>query len=185
MLGKELRQKLKRQELDADQIAGSILGDTGLLRTAVDGIYLEKSRAKYTCVRALRIVSRTHPQLLYPYFNLWVDLLSDSDVYIQSEIICILANLARVDTQDKIDDFLDAYFEPLAGPSLLPAMCVVKGALRLLRAKPNLREKIAGGLLRVETGKYENEACRPIIYETVLDALQKMKSRPIRAGLLN
>ena len=185
MLVKELRQKLKGQELDADQIAGLLLGDTGLLRTVVDSIYLEKPLVKYACIRALRIVSRTHPQLLYPYFNLWIDLLSSSDVFIQNELVYILANLARVDTQDKIDHFLDDYFEPLSGPSLITAMCVVKGSLRLLRAKPKLKDQIATELLRVQTGRYENEACRPIIYEAVLNALQTMKSRSMWAGMVN
>lgn len=176
-------QKLDRQEIEADQLADLILEDSKLLPAVVDGIYTEKPRVNYTCVKGLRIVSRTHPRLLYAYFNTLVDLMRTSTLLIQNEIVFILANLARVDTQDKIDYFLDTYFEPLEGPHLLTAMSVVKGSLRLIAAKPKLRSRIAGELMRVRTGKYENEACRPIIYKEVLDTLQIIKSQPDLAGM--
>lgn len=148
-----------------------------LLHAAVDGMYSKNSRVNYPCVKAMRIVSRAHPRLLYPYFNLLVDQLNNAHLLIQNQIIYILANLAKVDTQDKIEHFLGDYFEPLEGPNLLTAMAVVKGAVKVAAAKPQLKEQIAGELLRVQKGEYENKECRRIIYDDVLEAIQSMKSR--------
>jgi len=179
-----LYQKLDRRELGAHQLAESILGDADLLRAAVDGLYSKNPRVNYPCVKALRIVSRAHTRLVYPYFNSLVDLLRTSPLLIQNQTIFILANLARVDTQNKLEYFLDAYFVPLQGPNLLTAKSVVKGAVRLLAAKPELKDQIAGELLRVQKGKYENKECRRIIYQDVLDAIQTMQSRPQTAGMV-
>ena len=174
---------LDRREIDARQLAELILEDGDLLRYAVDGLYTKNPRVNYPCVKALRILSRNHPRLLYPYFNSLVDLLRTSPLLIQNHTIFILANLARVDTQNKLDHFLDAYFEPLEGPSLLTAKSVVKGAVRMAAAKPDLKDQIADELLRVQKGKYEKKECRRIIYREVLDAIQTMKARSHLAGM--
>ncbi len=178
MLTQELYQKLDQQEINADQLATLMPEDPELLRAVIDGLYMENPRVNFPCAIALRIVSSTQPRRLYVYFNSLADLLKTSICLIKIEIIHILANLAKVDTQGKINNFLDTYFEPLEGPSLLAAMSVIKGALRIMAAKPQLGEQIAEELLRVEIGEYENEEARRIIYEEVLDALQKMNSQP-------
>ena len=178
MLAEKLYQKLDQQEINVDQLATLMPEDPELLRAVIDGLYMESPRVNYPCAIALQIVSSTQPRQLYANFNSLVDLLKTSAPLIKIEIINILANLAKVDTQGKIDNFLDTYFEPLEGPSLLAAMSVVKGALRLIAAKPRLGEQIAEELLRVEIGEYENEEARRIIYKEVLDALQEMNSQP-------
>ncbi|MEX1247925.1 MAG: hypothetical protein WEA61_05540 [Anaerolineales bacterium] len=184
MQAEKLFQKIDQHEIDADQLA-ALIPENQPLQAVIDGIYSEKPCVNYACVEALRKVSRAHPRLLYAYFNTLVDLLRTSQPLIRTEIIYILANLAQVDTQNKIDEFLDAYFEPLDGPNLLTAMSVVKASLRVLAAKPYLGKQIAGELLRVQSGKYENEECRRLIYEEVLDTLQIMRSQPRSAGMAN
>lgn len=175
MRADKLFQKLEQREIEADELTGLILEDSKLLPAAIDGVYARKPQVNYTC--------RTRPGLLYAYFHTLVDLMRTSTLLIQNEIVFILANLARVDTQDKIESFLDDYFEPLEGPHLLTAMSVVKGAVRMAAAKPELKNQIAGELLRVQKGKYENKECRRIIYREVLDAIQTMKSGPQLAGM--
>ncbi len=176
-------QKLEQREIEADDLTGLILEDSKLLSAAIDGVYTRKPQVNYTCAKALRNLSRTRPRLLYAHFHTFVDLMRTSTLLIQNEIVFILANLARVDTQDKIESFLDDYFEPLEGPHLLTAMSVVKGAVRMATAKPELKNQIVGELLRVQKGKYENKESRSIIYGEVLDAIQTMKSRPQPAGM--
>ena len=171
-----LQVKLNNRQADPEQLAELIVADQKLLGEAVDGLYNPELRVSSTCAKALRILSREKSRWLYPYFNSFSELLGSTRLSISIEIIYILANLAKVDSQDMIDKLLDVYFEPLGGESLLKAQAVIRGAMRIAVAKPQLAERIAEQLLRVANGTYENEEAHRIAWEAALEALYTMKS---------
>lgn len=182
MTPNELQVTLNNRHANPEKLAELIVADQKLLGAAVDGLYNQELRVSSTCAKALRILSREKSRWLYPYFNSFSELLGSTRLSISIEIIYILANLAKVDSQDMIDKLLDIYFEPLEGESLPKAQAVIRGALRIAEAKPQLAEYLAEQLLRVAKGKFENEEARRRAQEAALEALYTMKSMHLQSN---
>jgi hypothetical protein len=59
-------------------IADGIIGDRQQIPRLAEALQSEKSSRKYAYEKALRFISERRPELLYPYFDIFCDLL-DSD----------------------------------------------------------------------------------------------------------
>jgi len=158
------------------ELAGMIYEDKGSLEAAVDGLFDHNMRIRVECAKALRILSRNNCPALYPYFNSFAELLDSAKPPLVEEIMYIVANLASVDNQNKIDALLDVFFEPLEGESLHTTRAAIVGALRIAAAKPQLAKRIREQLLRVENGSYTDERARTLARDAAFDALDKLNA---------
>ncbi len=180
MQTEDIYENLDSRRLNASQLADLILADPKVIGLVVDGLRQDSPVVRTTSAKALRNVSREKPRMLYPWFNSFATLQNSASFSVRIELIYVLANLAKVDTQDKLDDLLDAYFEPLEEKNLPIARALIQAALRIATAKPGLAKPIAGQLLRVENGRYENEESRRIVYQDVQKTLDQMNSMSLQ-----
>ena len=74
----------------------------------------------------------------------------------------VVTALAAVDSENKFEAIFDQYFAPIPGPVLIPAANVIGGAAKIALAKPELSDKIAGELLKVEKARYQTAECRNV-----------------------
>lgn len=117
---------------------------------------------KYGCAKVLRVISDKAPELLYPRIDYFIDLLSSDDNILKWEGIYVIANLAAVDTDDRIEAIFERYFAPIPGLALITAGNVIAGAAKIASAKPQLTERIVRELLKVEKAQYKTNECRNV-----------------------
>ncbi|MEK7674563.1 MAG: hypothetical protein AAB676_01845 [Verrucomicrobiota bacterium] len=108
----------------------------------IAGLQADTARVKYGCAKVLRLVSERRPELLYPHFDFFVRLLDHGNKILQWEAVFVLSHLARVDAKDKFDAIFAQYFRPLAGPVMITAANVIRGAARIAPAKPRRADRI-------------------------------------------
>ena len=157
-----LLQQIGQKEIEKEQIAERIIGEPGLLADVREGMSAPKASVKFGCSKVLRIISQKKPEVLYPSFDFFVQLLDSDNTFLRCDAILILANLAAVDSANKLEAIFDRYFAPVSGPVLIIAANVIGGAARIALAKPALTDRIVHELLKVEAAEYQTAECRNI-----------------------
>jgi len=122
------------------------------------------------CEKALRIISEKAPQLLYPCYDFFAEMLDDENSFLRWGAIHALGNLAAVDSGNKFEAIFDKYFAPIPGPALVPAANAIGGAARIANAKPELVGRITAELLKVEQASYQTPECRNVALGQAIDA---------------
>lgn len=158
----QLLQQIGRKESDKDAIASKVIENPELLSQIMDGLGADKARVKYGCAKILHIISDEAPELLYPRFGFFTDLLDSDNNILKWEGTSVIANLAAVDSEDRIEAIFERYFAPIPGPVMITAANVIGGAAKIASAKPQLTERIAEKLLKVEKAQYKTNECRNV-----------------------
>jgi len=144
------------------------------VRALLAGLAWREARVKLAASKALRELSRHQPELVYPHFGVFAELLGHENNILKWNATLTLANLAQVDREGRLERMLDVYLAPMDGPVMITAANVIKGATVIAMARPHLAERIAERILRVEKATYATAECRNIAIGHALQALGKM-----------
>jgi len=165
-------------------IARRVVRHPDLLPEVFAGLDAESAAAKYGCLKSLRLISETRPDLLYPEIGKLFGLLDSENTIMKWGAIIMLGNLASVDAERKIDAVLDKYLQPISGPVMITAANVIHGAGKIAQAKPQFADQIAQALLRVEKANYQTAECRNVALGHAVESLglfypQLRQSQPV------
>jgi hypothetical protein len=143
-----------------EQLAGkeadiSAIADRQQIPRLVEALRSEKSSRKYAYEKALRFISEIRPELLYPYFDIFCDLLDNDNSFLKWGAIMTIANLTAVDTRKKFETVFPKYFAPISGPTMVTAANIIGSSVKIARAKPALIDSIAGEILKVEKARFQ------------------------------
>jgi hypothetical protein len=128
----------------------------------VRGLGADKARVRFGCLKDLVRMSRTTPLPLYPYFDTFAALLDSENSIIRWNATRILANLAAVDRERKLDRILDKFLAPIRGHQMISAAVTIQSAATIAEAKPELADRIACGILKVRHARYQTDECRNV-----------------------
>jgi hypothetical protein len=117
----------------------------------------EKGNARYETFKVVYIVSEDFPEVLYPKWALFEDMLKSDDNAFKFYGIHILANLARVVKTKKFETVFDAFFDIVNGDALIPAGHVAYVAHKIVKANPELAEKVTERLLNLDKATYKHK----------------------------
>ena len=143
------------------------------VNTLCDGLASPEARTKYGSAKQLRRLSEADPGLLYPRFDLFAQLLSGETRILRWDSSRILAHLARVDSEGRIDKLLDRFLAPIAGHEMIGAANAIHGAADIALAKPHLSDRIAREILKVSRANYATPECRNIAAGHAIQALDR------------
>jgi len=167
-----MQEEVARKSAELEALAQRVIRQPGLLLEVFVGLGAEPARIKYGCLKLLRILSETRPDLLYPEIDRLVQLLKSENQILKWGAIIMLGNLAAVDSERKIDALLDEYLQPISGQVMITAANVIHGAGKIAQAKPHLADRIARALLRVEAANYQTAECRNVALGHVVESLE-------------
>jgi hypothetical protein len=173
MSSQKLYRQLARKGVDANKLAGKVVDNPEMLPEVFDGSASEIARVRYGCAKLLRIVSDREPRVLYPEMDFFIELLDSESRIMQWEAIYVIANLASVDDDKRIEKIFDRYFAPISGPVLITAANVVRGGAKIAVAKPTLTERIAREILKVDKARYQTAECRRIALGHAIEAFDR------------
>jgi hypothetical protein len=158
---------------DVGRVAEQLKRKPELVEALIAGVGSDTARVTFGASKVLRILSEQAPELLYPHFDFFVRLLEHENSVLKWNAALVLANLAAVDREGKLDQIMDAYLAPISGPNLIDAANVIRGAGAIARAKPQLANTISRRILQVERASYATRECRNVAIGHAIRALEQ------------
>jgi len=96
--------------LSKDELRQKVEQDFSLLPTLLNGMSSPKAAIRYGCAKILMDLSAEHPEKLYPHIDTFVALLDSKYRILTWNAMAIIANLAKVDSEQKFDAVFDKYY---------------------------------------------------------------------------
>ena len=141
---------LNTKDVDVESLARQASEDEELLSELVAGLSARQERVGYNCLRTLLLVGEEHPELLYPHWDLFVELLRSENTYFKLRGANLIAAVVCVDTENRFEGLLDEYYDLLDGTSVIAAAYVAGNSGKIARAKPALQGKIRDRLFGID-----------------------------------
>ena len=146
-----------KKSIDVESTAKEAIKDDNILAGLLEGILSKKETIRYNSFKVLLLISEEHPELFCPKWDFFVGLLESDNTYHKYIASYIIANLTRVDTENRFEEIFDRYYNLLNDKSIIPAGHVAGNSGKIARAKPELQTRITGRLLSIDETHHEPE----------------------------
>ena len=173
LMESELLQKLANKSMMKKELLEKVKHNSSLIPEILKGVSSAKPGIRYGCAKVLMDLSEDHPERLYPYMDFFTDLLDSKYRILTWSAIAIIANLTTIDKDNKFDVIFKKYYGLLNDEYMVTVANVVGHSGKIALAKPNLAQKIADELLKVEnisTTPHLTEECKRVIAEKAIDS---------------
>ena len=170
----ELAQALLDKRMTKEELLNRVKRDFSLTPLLLKGVDHPKAAVRYGCSKVLMDLSEERPEKLYPHFDFFVSLLDSKYRILTWNALAIVANLTRVDADNKFDPIFDKYYSFLGNDYMVTVANVVGNSGKIALAKPYLIPKITGELLKVQdisTTPHLTEECRRVIAQHAIKTL--------------
>ena len=164
---------LLREKPELEVVVASLIDTPDAIGVLLDIIRQDPGSVKFFCEKAIRTLSETHPDLVYPWFEDIAGLIHSSNHFIQWGALRTIANLVSVDRGRKFGTIRDEYLDLIEDETMITAATVVGLAGKLVRALPDLEPELTGRLLKAagNTCRHKGQPspeCRDILIGHVL-----------------
>jgi hypothetical protein len=167
----DLLQKLADKSITKEQLLQKVRQNPKLIPELINGISSIKPTIRYGCGKILMDLSEDQPKQLYPYIDFFINLLDSKYRILTWNAIIIIANLTKVDTENKFDVIFEKYYCLLDNDYMVTVANVVGNSGKIALAKPNLTKQIVEKLLTVEhisTTPHLSQECKWVIAEQTI-----------------
>ena len=174
-----IEEELDKKGVDAAELAERVIKEPEYIAGLIEVLKAPKGTARYRSDKVLRVVSESRPDLLYPFFDVYANLLDIDNSFIKWGAILTLANLVGVDTEKKFDDIFVKYYRPITGNVMVTAANIIGSSARIVSARPELASRITDEILKVEKAKYElhdvlSPECRNVALGQAVDTFDEI-----------
>jgi hypothetical protein len=164
----EILHKLENKAITKKELFQKVEQNSDLLPEILNGVYSPKASIRYGCANVLMDLSETHSEKLYPFIDSFITLLDSKYRILTWNAMAIIANLAKVDKDNRIDSIFEKYYSFLNDEYMVTVANVVGNSAKIASAKPYMIKKITDELLKVENislTPHLTEECRRVIIE--------------------
>lgn len=151
----------------------SVRPEVDRVQTLCEGLASSQARIKYGSAKELIRISEENPGLLQPHFELFVRVMEGEARILRWNAARILAHMARVDSEGRIDALLDRYLAPIGGDEMIAAANTIQGAADIALAKPYLADRLARAIVEVRHAHYQRPECRQVATGHAILALDR------------
>ena len=137
-------------EIQAEKILKKVLNDKIHVSNILQGIIAKDDSERYPNAIAIELLSERNPQILYPKWNFFADLLKSKNAFHRSTAVITISNLTLIDNDEKFEDIFDEYFRLLDDKSVIVTRKLTIYVGRVTKAKPLLRVKMKDILLSID-----------------------------------
>lgn len=163
--------KVADKTLTKEELRQRVKQDSALLHILLKGISSPKATIRYGCAKVLMDLSEEYPEKLYPHMDAFIELLDSKYRILTWNAMAIIANLAKVDKDQKFDAIFDKYYGFLNNDYMVTVANVIGNSGKIALAKPHLLRKITAELLKVENismTPHLTEECKRVIAEQAI-----------------
>jgi len=176
------RNDLDKKDANIEALAQKALPDKNLLQELLDGVLSKDHTIRSNSFRVLTLLSEDHGEFLYPKWKYFQEMLTSSNSYHKNIAINLLANLTKVDVDNKFEAIFEDYYGILAGDKAMNACHVALNSSKIALNKPELKSEIINKLLSVDDihqGK-QKELIKAYVIETLLNIYPEAENKQQR-----
>jgi len=141
---------LNSRDVDLESLAQQAREDQEFLSELVEALSDKQERVGYNCLRALLLVADERPELLYPHWHVFVELLASENTYFKLRGANLIAAIIGADTENRFEQIFDRYYDLLDDKSVITASYIAGNSGKIARAKPGLQSRITRRLLSID-----------------------------------
>jgi hypothetical protein len=141
---------MRDKNADIESTAVKALADRELLKELIDGLRSKEEIYRYNCYKSLMVISRTRGEALYNAWDYFSELLSSHNSYHKMSAVHLIANLAKVDVENRFEEIFDRFFSLLDDRSMIIAYYVAASSAQIVKAKPHLENGVIDYLLNID-----------------------------------
>ena len=163
--------KVADKTLTKEELHQKVKQNSDLLQVLLKGTHSPKATVRYGCAKVLIDLSEEHPEKLYPHMDTFITLLDSKYRILTWNAMAIIANIAKVDRENKFDAIFEKYYNFLNNEYMVTVANVVGNSGKIALAKPNLIPRITAELLKVEAisvTPHLTEECKRVIAEKAI-----------------
>lgn len=168
-----LLKQLSSPRVNPDKIAHELIARPNLLPIGLQAMKSDVARVKFAAAKALRCASESAPHLLYCHFDSLLETLDNPNAILRWNATQMLANLAPVDHQERLERMLDRFMHPIYEREMIGAATAIQAGARIAAAKPHLADRIAQHIMCVEHAVYKTPECRNVAIGHAVIALDQ------------
>lgn len=144
----------------------------GDIQELVYGLIDKNDKYAYQCLKQLESESMKS-DIVYPYFDSFAEMLNDSNSYIRTRGIILIAANARWDKDYKIDEIIDSYLKHIMDDKPITARQTIKVLPVIAKYKSELIDDICNALYQANFQKYTS-SMQPLICKDIQKALKEI-----------
>lgn len=163
---------LNDKKMNVESMAKKAMKEEGILTELIDNLTTKNETVRYNCSKTLNLLSEEHPEVLYSKWDFFVELLNSDHTYWKLSVIPLIANLTRIDTENKFERIFDDYYRLLDDKSMIPAAWIADNSGKIARAKPELQTRITEKLLSIDETHHHPER-RDLIKAGAIESLDE------------
>jgi hypothetical protein len=139
----------------------------------VERLYSKDNKVAYQALQLLEIKSE-ESNVVYKFFDRFAEMLEDSNSYIRTRAIVLIAVNAKWDTENKIDKIIDNYLKHILDKKPITARQCIKRLPGIARYKSDLVECIQEALMKADVTIYA-DSMQKLVYKDISSSLNKIK----------
>jgi hypothetical protein len=144
------------KNINIESIAQKAITDEKLRGELIENLKSKKDTIRENSFNTLLFMSENHPEALYPQWDYFAGMIDSDNAFWKHMAVRLIANITKVDIQNKFDMIIDKYFD-LLNDSVIVAGHVTANSGRIAKAKPKLQTKITNKLLNIDRTKQKHK----------------------------
>ena len=168
-----MKPDLYKKDVDIEKVAKIAVDNEEYLLELIGNLRSKKETLRFNSSRTLELISQRYPEVLYSRWNIFFDLIGGDNTYWKCSGIPIIANLTRVDKDNKFEKMFEEYYDLMDDQkSFIPAAYLARSSATIVKAKPNLEPKITGRLLKIDKTHHDPER-RDLVKSDIIEAFDQ------------
>ncbi len=143
------------------------------IKNLVNGLMNSDDKYAYQCLKQLEDES-AQSSAVYSYFDLFAEMLNNTNSYIRTRGIILIAANAKWDFDYKIDEIISKYLEHITDVKPITARQCIKSLPALVKYKPDLKDDVVNALCSVNPLEYK-ETMQALVLKDIQNALKTIK----------
>lgn len=148
-------ENLNKKEFKPETLVDKAIKDPILREKLIKNLLVKDDYTRFNSHKVLLILSEKKPEILYPDWDFFANLLKSSNNFQIVIGIQLIANLVRVDHQAKFEGLFDEYCRLIDTKSVMTSSHLALNLGKIAKEKPNLREKVTKRLLSIDKTHHE------------------------------
>jgi len=140
---------LNDKNVDIESVADHALKDEEVLTELLSNLKIKKETIRFNSFNALLLISEKHPEVLYPKWDLFVNMIDSDNAYWKFIAVHLIANLTKTDSENKFEKIFDKYYN-LLNDSVIVAGHITANSGKIAKAKPKFQLQITSKLLNID-----------------------------------
>lgn len=145
-----------------------------ILEKLISSLTDKNDQVAYGCLKQL-LAESEKTNAVYPYFDIFAEMINNSNSYFRTRAMLLIAANARWDTDNKIDGIIDLYLKHIMDEKPITSRQIIKTLPDIARYKNNLRQDICAALSKANTEKYP-VTMQSLIQKDIAAALKEIQN---------